>query len=142
MKTNQELSKLRIEREINIRQLQDEKESLLTQQVALTEQLYESYNFEITFKNVSSYYNISILPFVVFLCFLNLNSESQSYKMKKSPSSLGKLYHYSFLRNGKQICLKMWSGNQHEHFHNYYYGSILINKTIVDYIFHLYNTCP
>lgn len=31
MKTNQELSKLRIEREINIRQLQDEKESLLTQ---------------------------------------------------------------------------------------------------------------
>lgn len=72
MKTNQELSKLRIEREINIRQLQEEKESLLTQQVALTEQLYESYNFEITFKNVSSYYNISILPFVVFFMFLKL----------------------------------------------------------------------
>lgn len=47
-----------------------------------------------------------------FLCFLNLNSESQSYKMKKSLLSLGKLYHYSFLRNGKQIYLKMWSGNQ------------------------------
>lgn len=72
MKTNQELSKLRIEREINIRQLQDEKESLLTQQVALTEQLFESYNFEITFKNESSYYNISILPFVVFFMFLKL----------------------------------------------------------------------
>lgn len=86
MKTNQELSKLRIEREINIRQLQDEKESLLTQQVALTEQLYESYNFEITFKNVSSYYNISILPFVVFFMFLKL--EFRVAKLQDEKESL------------------------------------------------------
>lgn len=86
MKTNQELSKLRIEREINIRQLQDEKESLLTQQVALTEQLFESYNFEITFKNVSSYYNISILPFVVFLMFLKL--EFRVAKLQDEKESL------------------------------------------------------
>lgn len=38
MKTNQELSKLRIEREINIRQLQDEKESLLTQVAKLQDE--------------------------------------------------------------------------------------------------------
>lgn len=86
MKTNQELSKLRIEREINIRQLQDEKESLLTQQVALTEQLYESYNFEITFKNVSSYYNISILPFVFFFMFLKL--EFRVAKLQDEKESL------------------------------------------------------
>lgn len=86
METNQELSKLRIEREINIRQLQDEKESLLTQQVALTEQLYESYNFEITFKNVSSYYNISILPFVVFFMFLKL--EFRVAKLQDEKESL------------------------------------------------------
>lgn len=86
MKTNQELSKLRIEREINIRQLQDEKESLLTQQVALTEQLFESYNFEITFKNVSSYYNISILPFVVFFMFLKL--EFRVAKLQDEKESL------------------------------------------------------
>lgn len=86
MKTNQELSKLRIEREINIRQLQDEKESLLTQQVALTEQLYESYNFEITFKNVSSYYDISILPFVVFFMFLKL--EFRVAKLQDEKESL------------------------------------------------------
>lgn len=86
MKTNQELSKLRIEREINIRQLQDEKESLLTQQVALTKQLFESYNFEITFKNVSSYYNISILPFVVFFMFLKL--EFRVAKLQDEKESL------------------------------------------------------
>lgn len=86
MKTNQELSKLRIEREINIRQLQEEKESLLTQQVALTEQLFESYNFEITFKNVSSYYNISILPFVVFFMFLKL--EFRVAKLQDEKESL------------------------------------------------------
>lgn len=86
MKTNQELSKLRIEREINIRRLQDEKESLLTQQVALTEQLYESYNFEITFKNVSSYYNISILPFVGFFMFLKL--EFRVAKLQDEKESL------------------------------------------------------